>query len=345
MRPMSPNPASAAASSDASTVPLGDASERGSASLTAAARPLVRRVLRPYGARLSLWADDRRFFDACAPALARYPRGPAGTGGPDLTICARTGVDSPDDPAWPRTAVDHGDRRLVLHCGSARMEADAGAGTADLVVPPALLGVDDAVRMFVEGAVATLLISGGWLHAVHAALVQLDGRWLLLRGPSGAGKSTLTYACLRAGAAVCSDDWVYGVVGSRPDRLWGYPWRLFLVPEATHRWDELRGAPSVLHPGADRLKVPIVPPRPRRRRGGPVDAVVLLDPSPSLGLRSVSRAEAAERFWGPALPTERRDLPPAWVDELLDRPSYVLARGTDPDDAVSLLRRELVSRS
>jgi hypothetical protein len=241
--------------------------------------------------------------------------------------------------------VSHGEGHLELRCGSATMVADAAAGTAELVLPPALLAVEDAVRMFVEGAAATLLISGGWLHAVHAALVQLDGRWLLLRGPSGAGKSTLTYACLRAGARVCSDDWVYGLVGERPDRLWGYPWRLFLVPEATSRWPELRDAPTALHPGADRLKVPIVPPRAQRRLGGPVDAVVLLDPSPALGLRPVDRAEAAERFWVPALATERRDLPPAWVDRLLDRPTYVLARGAAPDDAVDLLRRELTSRS
>lgn len=294
-----------------------------------------RRVFRPFGAHYLVDTDDRRAFDACAHAIARYPANAGVQGTYQLTV--RTGRDAANDPAWPATSVSHRPGRLELHCGSATLTTDAGAGTAEALLPPSLLAVPDAVRMVVEGALSSLLIDGGQLHALHAGLVQYRGRSLLLRGPSGAGKSTLTYACLRAGFQVISDDWVYAVAGQPATWLWGYPWRIFLVPEATERFVELSGRPPVLHPGADVLKVPIEPSVRQRRRGARPDAVVLLDPDARLELRQVDPAEAAERFWGPALPTERRDLPSEWVDALLDRPCYVLQRGTEPQRAVELL--------
>src|SRR5581483_8256042 len=44
------------------------------------------------------------------------------------------------------------------------------------------------------------------LYAVHAALMSLDGRGLLLPGASGAGKSTLALALARAGFGFGGDD-------------------------------------------------------------------------------------------------------------------------------------------
>jgi hypothetical protein len=294
------------------------------------------RQLRPFGARVVLEADDERVLAACDAALVRYPA-TAGVSG-ELTVRARTGQDGPEDPAWPRTTASFADGHLELRCGNGVLHADGPAGHAELTLPPALLDVPDALRMFVEGAVWTLLIDGGRLLAAHAALVVERGRGLLLRGASGAGKSTLTYACLRAGFSVASDDWVYAVPGRPLDRLWGYPWRLFLVPEAADRFPELFGRPPVLHPGADTLKVPIEPPVRRRRRSAPVDAVVFLDPEPRLALRSVGLEEAAARFLASALPSEREGLPSEFIRTLLDRPCYVLQRGTSPDEAASLLR-------
>ena len=89
---------------------------------------------------------------------------------------------------------------------------------------------------------------------------------------------------------------------------------------------------------ADRLKIPVSPPVALRRRSAKVDAVVFLDPDPELSLNSIGPAEAQERFWAPALPTERTGLPPAWVQELLERPTYVLRRGRDPHAAARLLQ-------
>lgn len=299
--------------------------------------PRFARTVHPFGVRFAITADDARVPAAADAALARYARRPAGDG-PTLRLDASTVPDTADDPAWPVTAASFADGRLVLRCGGATLHADATTGRAELTIPPSLAAVPDAVRMFVEGAASTLLINAGHLHAVHAGLVSFGGRTFLLRGRSGAGKSTLTYACLRAGAAVASDDWVYAVPGEDPAHLWGYPWRLFLVGEALGFFPELAGRESVLHPGADRLKIPIEPPVARRRRRARVDAVILLDPDPELDLRPVPADEARRRFWEPALPTERRDLPEAFVDELLDRPCFVLRRGTDPNDAAARLQ-------
>jgi hypothetical protein len=299
---------------------------------------VLRRVVHPFGARVELAADDRRVLDAAGASLARHPRRAGAAPGRTFRVRATTGADEPGDPAWPATTVRYADGVLTLRCGSGRLVADVAAERAELTMPPALLAVPDAVRMAVEGAVHTLLINGGHLHALHAGLVTLAGRGLLLRGPSGAGKSTLTYACLRAGGAVASDDWVYAVPGADPGALWGYPWRMFLVAEALGHFPELADRPCVLHPGADRLKVPIEPPVGRRRIGARVDAVVLLDPDPRLDLRPASATEAAERFAASALPTERDGLPPAFVAALLDRPCFVLQRGTDPNAAAMRLR-------
>lgn len=298
---------------------------------------LLTRTVRPFGATFRVEADDRRVLDALGVALARYPTDAGAVG--DFRLVARTGADTDLDPAWPVTQTTFADGRLTLRCGSGTLLADANAGTSALSLPPALLAIPDAVRMCVEGAASTLLINSGQLRAVHAGLVGFGSRHLLLRGPSGAGKSTLTYSCLRAGARIVSDDWTYAVAGRPAGQLWGYPWRMFLVPEAIGRFPELAGADAVLHPGADRLKVPVEPPVSRRRKGAHVDAVVFLDPSTELDLRPIDAGEAQDRFWGPALPTERTDLPAAFVAELLDRPCHVLQRGTDPMAAVTLLQR------
>lgn len=298
-------------------------------------RPIVR-VLRPFGATVRFEVHDRGVLDAAGAAVARFPADLGATG--HFTLRSAEVADDPSDPAWPLTTVCHDEAMLEFHCGSAVLRVDHRNGSAELALPPSILAIDDAVRCMVEGAVSSLLIGAGLLHAVHAGLVSADGTGLLLRGPSGAGKSTLTYACLRAGMAVCSDDWVYGVAHAPPDRLVGYPWRLFLVPDAAARFPELADVALVAHPGSDRWKLPVAPPSARRRRACRVDAVILLDPAPELVLRALTPGEARERFWGPALPSERRDLPPAWVAALLTRPCYLLQRGTDPDAAAALLR-------
>jgi hypothetical protein len=122
------------------------------------------------------------------------------------------------------------------------------------------------------------------------------------------------------------------------------PVRVSLVPGAPSHFPELATVAPVPHPGADRFKLPIEPPLSRRRRSASADAIVFLDPSPELSIRQVATDEATELFWQPALPSERADLPLAWVDRLLDRPCYVLQRGTSPMAAAELLKTVAVRR-
>jgi hypothetical protein len=284
---------------------------------------------------MAVSADDERVFDACRAALDRMDRDVGVEG--VFTLTCVTGHDNAEDPAWPRTSTWWDGTTLDVRCGSGRLLVP-GDGTAQLTLPPSLWGVPDAIRMFAEGAAWSFLIGSGRVHAVHSGLVETMGRGLLLRGASGAGKSTLTYASMQAGFRICSDDWVYGLTGQRPERLWGYPWRMFLVPNSVEHFPEVATITPVPHPGADLTKLPIEPPVQQRRKSCTVDAVVFLDPSREADLRRVGPQEARQRFWDPALPTERTDLPEEWVDELLDRPCFVLQRGTWPSDAVRLLQ-------
>ena len=284
---------------------------------------------------MAVYADDTRVFDACLAALDRMDRDVGVEG--VFTLTCITGHDTAADPAWPRTSTSWDGTTLDVRCGSGRLLVP-GDGTARLSLPPSVLGVPDAIRMFVEGAAWSFLIGSGRVHAVHSGLVETMGRGLLLRGASGAGKSTLTYAAMRAGFRICSDDWVYGLAGQRPERLWGYPWRMFLVPNSVEHFPDVATITPGPHPGADLTKLPIEPPVEQRRKSCSVDAVVFLDPSREADLSRVGPQEARQLFWDPALPTERADVPDGWVDELLDRPCFVLQRGTSPSDAVRLLQ-------
>lgn len=62
--------------------------------------------------------------------------------------------------------------------------------------------------------------------AVHAALVRVDGRVVMLPGPSHAGKSTLCGAVLEAGGEVLSDE--YALVSPDAARVAGWPRRVRL---------------------------------------------------------------------------------------------------------------------
>jgi hypothetical protein len=290
-------------------------------------------TLTPFGARFTIGYDDDRFV-AAASEIALFPD----LGVVDaVELSADTGADTRIDPAWPETSLTARSGGITLRCGSAVLDVDHVAGAAHLRLPPVLLDDGDAVRTFVEGALSSLLIGRGAIHAVHAGLVVVDGAAMLLRGASGAGKSTLTYAAYRAGATVVSDDWVYAAAGHAPGGFAGYPWRIYLVPDTVRFFAEIGAIAPAPHPSADRWKVPIVPVSEQRLAAASADAVVLLDPAPQAGWREVSGAEALARFWSSALPSERSDLPPTWVADLLDRPCFVVQRGRHPDDAAGAL--------
>lgn len=287
------------------------------------------------GASLRVHACPPALMSAIDAGLGRYPDDLALQ--LELDVVVETHDDRPGDPAWPRVTATDDPGTLVVRCGSAALTLHHDSGEALLQLPESLLGVTDALRLFVESCFTALAVRRGQLLAVHSALVADRGIGLLLRGPSGAGKSTLTYSCMRRGMAVCSDDWVYAPARGDAGRFAGYPWRMLMTEDAAARFPELDGVPTVPHPAAEGRKVPIVPPFEQQLATCVASAVVLLDPSPELALRRIDTAEARARFWAPALPTERDHLPESWVSSLLDRPAFVLHRGTDPAAAAQAL--------
>jgi hypothetical protein len=118
---------------------------------------------------------------------------------------------------------------------------------------------------------------------------------------------------------------------------------MMLTQDAASRFPELAGIELVPHTSAEGWKMPVVPAADRRHAEHRVDAVVLLDADTRLSLEPVDRDEARQRFWDASLPIERDHLTDEWVEGLLDRPTYVLRRGTSPDDAAALLQ-ELATR-
>jgi hypothetical protein len=287
------------------------------------------------GSLLALVGEVPAITAAVEAGLGRYPSD-LGVGGA-LQIEVRVHPDRPGDPAWPKVLPEDRAHELIVRCGSAIATLQYGADTATISVPESLLAVPDALRLLVESLFTASLVRAGELYAVHSALVVHQGVGLVLRGPSGAGKSTLTYSCLRRGMAVCSDDWIYAPARLPPARFAGYPWRMMMTEDAASRFAELAGATTVPHPAAEGRKVPVLPPDAQRLPTASADALVLLDPSTALSLRPVSVDEALERFWEPALPTERDTLADEWVRQLVDRPVFVLRRGTDPDAATQAL--------
>jgi hypothetical protein len=295
-----------------------------------------RLTIHPFGTTMRFETDDPRIGSAASKAIARYPSWPA-VGG---EIVVRV-TEAPMRPVeWPEVSMQEHDGGMELSCGGTVMRVSVASGEVELALDGALATVDDALRMFVEAALWSPLIAGGKVHAVHSGFVATArGAGLLLRGESGAGKSTLSYSCVRRGMQFVSDDWVYGIAGTRPDVLLGYPWRMWMTSDAAARFAELRTMSTVPHPSIDREKVPVEPPVRRRRIDAPVGAIVLIAVDDRLSLDEVDRAEAAERFDRSALDSERGSLPPEWVAALLDRPCYVLRRGTDPVAAAELLHQ------
>jgi hypothetical protein len=301
------------------------------------------------GVTVTLVGDVPAVRSAMEAGLGRYPDDLGVIG--DLHIEAIAHDDEPGDPAWPSVQAVDGPEELVVRCGSAvatlryarpsssasSSSSSSSSASATIDVPFSLLAVPDALRLFVESVFTASLVRAGRLFAVHSALVVHDGVGLLLRGPSGAGKSTLTYSCLRRGMGVCSDDWVYAPACSAPSRFAGYPWRMMMTEDAATRFAELTDAATVPHPAAEGRKVPVVPSLAQQVPVAIAHAVVLLDPSPVLSLQSVSVDEALERFWAVALPTEREHLSDDWARALMERPVFVLRRGTDPDAATQVL--------
>ncbi len=303
----------------------------------------TRRVteITPFGSTVTVETDCVALLDQMDAGLGRYPVEPNIGGSMRIRATVDNTLRGPS--GWPAmTAALEGDL-LRVACGESTMVVDRRTAQATITLAPAMLAEPDALRLLVEGAFTSVHTFAERLYAVHSGFVTAAGSGLVLRGVSGAGKSTLTYCCMRVGMNIVSDDWLYGSVAKGPDVLTGYPWRIMMTTAAAERFPELRGAAVVAHPSDDHWKIPIVPPAEQQVVQHRVDAVVFIDPDGSLSVDEIDPATALDRFWGSALPTERETLAGEWVVRLLDRPRFVLHRGSSPVDAAAALHDLAVS--
>lgn len=293
--------------------------------------------LSPFGSTLTVQSESAELIAEVEAGLGQYPATPAIGGALHVSAVIDASMTGPS--GWPAMNAETDQGLLTVRCGETMMVVDKGIGQAALALAPAILGERDALRLMVEGAFTATHVHGRRLCAVHSALVTSHDRGMMLRGVSGAGKSTITYSCMTMGMGIVSDDWLYGSAAHGPAVLTGYPWRMMLTTTAAEGFPELRDAAVVAHPSEDRWKIPITPPVQQQVVQHAVDAVVFIEAHGDLAVDRISGVEAAERFWGSALPTERDSLTPGWVDQLLDRPCFVLRRGATPCGAAQAVQR------
>ena len=169
------------------------------------------------------------------PAESDPPRVPV------VRLWLSTGVFGADRPRF-RSPEPH---LLEIEGPGFLASADARALAADCQLTARALAEH---RIFQDTILATLtlfLVTRLDRQPFHAAALQHQGHTLLLTGPSGAGKSTLSYAAVRRGWNVLSDDVVY--LQSRPQlRIWARGAQLHLEPAAAQWFAELAGQTPVL---------------------------------------------------------------------------------------------------
>ena len=295
----------------------------------------------PFGSELVVDSNSEEMLEQIGAGLGRYPSEPHIGGSLRVVVDVDDSLREPS--GWPAMTAEVDGDRLVVRCGQSTMVVDRREGSATITLATAMLEEPDALRLLAEGAFTSTHTHAGRLYAVHSALVVANDRGLVLRGVSGAGKSTLTYCCMRSGMGVVSDDWLYGSVANGPDVLTGYPWRMMMTTAAAERFPELHGAAVVAHPSDDHWKIPIVPPVDQQIVQHHVHAIVFIDPAGELSIDEIDLSQATERFWDSSLPTERETLSADWVRRLLDRPRYVVRRGSSPSDAADALQRLAIS--
>ena len=291
--------------------------------------------LRPFATALTVQTASDQVMAAVQQGLGRYTE-TLGIGG-SLHLSISTHPAQQGDPGWPTVQADLNDDRLIIRCGSSLATVWFATGFGEMSLADSLLPIDDAVRLFVESAFTAMHVHHERLVAVHSALVSRDGIGLMLRGPSGAGKSTLTYSCLRRGMGITSDDWLYAAAQRPAGTFAGYPWRMLMTQDAAARFEELRDVEPVPHTSEEGCKIAIYPGEHQQVAVHDAHAVVMLDPGLHFSLQPVSVAEATDRFWAASLPTEREHISPEWARGLLDRPVYVLRRGSSPEAAAAAL--------
>ncbi|HEU4884077.1 MAG TPA: hypothetical protein VFT45_17580 [Longimicrobium sp.] len=241
-------------------------------------------------------SNSPEVLDVAEEAFGRWRGAPLAAewiGVPPVTvrIHLRPGPELPGPPANIGTRIRE-PGGLSLRSPGVRAYADIGRRRAGARITTGMLKQRAHFRYAVLEALTLWIVTGLDRQPIHAAAVVRGGTALLLAGPSGVGKSTLTYAALRAGLGVLSEDCVFLQEAPVP-RVWGLPGFVHLHPDAVRWFPELQGTSALVRNNGD-LKLAV-------RSEGPVVGVAragicLLARGPRPGLERLPPAEVERAF-------------------------------------------------
>jgi hypothetical protein len=152
-----------------------------------------------------------------------------------------------------------------------------------ITVQPAVGASTTAVRAFLHATVAALVAAQQGRFALHASVVDLDGRRVAIAGPRGAGKSTTALAAVRAGADLVADDVAVLDGTSIGVDVAPYGRDVHVWRDVAHRLELDVSDALPVASGLDKLTLSVPGARP-----GPVDAVVVLVPGDTATPRLVT---------------------------------------------------------
>jgi hypothetical protein len=249
--------------------------------------------------------------------------------------------DGTDHPAVRHICPDA--TRVIVHSPGSIAISDPARRESIAYVTTVLVSNRALFRSAVLEAITLSLLSHFDRHPIHAGAIAGNARTVLLAGASGSGKSTLAYLAHATGIEVLSDDRVW-VQLMPPFRIWGWPWSVRLLPEATTVFPEIArlGTPSTAD-GKRKLAIDLGGGTDRRCYVSGEAVVCILDRGEHPTLRRLS-AKALAQAVGRQLTAgfdrfpERND---AVVRALTAAGGWQLTLSRDPGESLPLLRRML----
>ena len=218
---------------------------------------------RIHGVPLVVRADDRSVIARVEDTYGWFADDRSERGGEDAPGPAPVEVAYRSDGNGGATIVDAEGREVAL-----------------TAVDEPLVGLFDAI---VAGLIRGLSTAG--ILAIHAGVVAVDGRAILIAGRSGRGKTTLVLGLLRCGLELLSDE--LALVAADDRTILAYPRGVHVRPAALELFPELGFLVDVPgHPLGGGSEWSVGPAAIERGFGAevapsaPIGAVVLLDGDP-----------------------------------------------------------------
>ncbi|MBZ5593833.1 MAG: aldolase [Acidobacteriia bacterium] len=218
---------------------------------------------------------------------------------------------------------------------------DLKSGYCFSCVTPAV-AEDSYFRNHLLETMAYLTIDHLYITILHAGCVARNGHGVLLCGDAGAGKSCLSYACMKRGWSLLSDDFSALVRGRHDRMIIGKPEHVRFRPEAMRLFPELTDLPhKVLENGKQMFDFQTgALPQARTARCCQAETILFLDRResgdaeliPMDPQEALARIEFDRAYWDPPVFEEHREN----IQGLLSRGVHYL-RYSDFDGAIHIL--------